>query len=162
MSSVRGHNVITVWCLTVWYRGPYHINVISQWWYHSVIMSWPHMLTGIPILVIPSARLGSKEYKLSSHCLDSTRVRTHETRIPDLPNEETEVLLNWPFHPLKISLTSYLLSRQRVTVEPRGRLWHQCWRRNLMLSADSCVIMRLTYDLADFRIPFTKSQGYHL
>ena len=40
MASVRGHSVATVWCLKVW--GPSDINVISQWWHHSVRCMWHH------------------------------------------------------------------------------------------------------------------------
>ena len=38
--SARSHCCITVWCLTLWY--PCDINVISQWWHHTVRCMWHH------------------------------------------------------------------------------------------------------------------------
>ena len=40
VTSVRGHSVVTAWCLTVW--SPCDINVISQWWHHNVRCMWHH------------------------------------------------------------------------------------------------------------------------
>ena len=39
-TSVQGHSVVTVWCLTGWH--PCDFNVISQWWHHCVRCAWHH------------------------------------------------------------------------------------------------------------------------
>ena len=39
-TSMWGHSDVTAWCLTVW--GTCDIDVVSQWWHHSVRCLWHH------------------------------------------------------------------------------------------------------------------------
>ena len=62
--------------------------LIKQGQFQSWMIGLPHSTVPCLIPVMPSARLGSDKHAFLSHWFDSTRVWTHDVRVPRSPGME--------------------------------------------------------------------------